>query len=66
MTETDTPMLVQCGERESGGVQCEVLLTDPGEAHGHWVSDETIAANLRRPFYTHLSVSGVTTWDGTV
>lgn len=43
--EPDTitePMLVQCTATESGGVQCEVMLTSPDEEHSHWISDETI------------------------
>lgn len=38
----DTPMLTQCKATESGGVQCEVMLTDPAEEHGHWISKATI------------------------
>lgn len=60
---SDTPMLVQCTERESGGVQCEVLLVAPGEEHAHWISEATIQRHLsrRHAFYTHISVRGVTT-----
>lgn len=50
------PLLVQCTERESGGVQCEVLLVAPDEEHAHWISQETIDRHLDRPFYTHISV----------
>lgn len=45
--EEDTPMLVQCTARESGGVRCEVMLTSPEQEHHHWISDETIRRKLR-------------------
>lgn len=54
MSET---LLVQCGSRESGGVQCEVLLVTPDEDHGHWISQATIDRHLRRPFYTQITFS---------
>lgn len=50
----DEPMLVQCTSTESGGVQCEVLLTTPDEAHGHWISEATIQRHLARPFYIRM------------
>lgn len=57
----DTPMLVQCTSRESGGVQCEVLLLAPDEEHAHWISDATIQRHLHRAFYQAHVISGVTT-----
>lgn len=58
----DTPMLVQCTSRESGGAQCEVLVLAPDEEHTHWISDATIQRHLRRPFYTHINAAtGVVT-----
>lgn len=55
-------MLTQCAKRESGGVRCEALLTSPDEEHGHYISQATIDAHLRRPFYTHISAKGVITY----
>lgn len=45
-------LLIQCTDTESGGVQCEVLLTSPDEDHSHWISDATIQRHLARPFLT--------------
>lgn len=44
-------MLFQCQERESGGVQCEALVTYQGEPHNHWISQETIDNGGFRPTY---------------
>lgn len=62
----DESMFVQCAKRESGGVRCEVLLVAPDEEHAHWISQETIDRYTRRPFYTHISVSGTTTMAGVI
>lgn len=52
----DEPMLIQCTDTESGGVQCEALLTAPDEEHAHFISDATIQRELARPFLTVIEV----------
>lgn len=47
------PMLFQCEERESGGVQCEALVTHQGQEHDHWISDTTIRRYQRGCAYEY-------------
>lgn len=41
-------MLVRCTERESGGWQCDAWLTEPGEAHNHFINKARIARIIGR------------------
>lgn len=54
--EEDEPMLTQCTDTESGGVQCEVMLTSPDEEHSHWISEATISRHVARPFLTVIDM----------
>lgn len=58
-----TPMLVQCSARESGGVQCEMMLTSPDEDHAHWISEATIQEHITPVFATFIRAHGVYRYD---